>query len=213
MKAAETIPRHHILGELLLREGYHELAPGQLASLTTYFRRGLQDVEEQPGAMLELSLEPLTADVARYRALFRLVGAEWLWFGRLELDDAGLAAILSDPAITAFAAMDDEGDAGMVEIDFRNPEEAEITYFGLVPRLIGKGLGRILMQQALLYAKARGATSIMLHTCDLDAPGAIGFYQKSGFKPYRRAIEVLADPRLSGLLPREVAARIPLIEI
>jgi hypothetical protein len=51
-----------------------------------------------------------------------------------------------------------------------------------------------------------------LHTCTFDHPAAVGFYSRYGFKPYMRAIEVSADPRLTGLLPRSAAPQIPLIE-
>jgi hypothetical protein len=34
---------------------------------------------------------------------------------------------------------------------------------------------------------------------------------RSGFTPYRRAIEVADDPRLFGFLPREAAPHIPLL--
>jgi ribosomal protein S18 acetylase RimI-like enzyme len=180
--------------------------------MTTYLRRETPQIAARASRLQGLVLERLTNDIARYRVLFRQVGAEWLWFGRLELTDAALHAVLADPHVAAFAAIDQDGDAGLLEIDFRNPAEAEITYFGLVPRLQGRGFGRTLMAEAFRLVQERQVPSIMLHTCDLDAPGAIAFYQKMGFEPYRRAVEVLSDPRLSGLLPREAAARIPLIE-
>ena len=50
-----------------------------------------------------------------------------------------------------------------------------------------------------------------LHTCSLDHPDALDFYNRSGFKPFRRQVEVYDDPRLTGLLPRDAAARMPII--
>jgi hypothetical protein len=37
------------------------------------------------------------AEPAKYRLLYRRVGAKWLWWSRLAMDDAALAAIIHDP--------------------------------------------------------------------------------------------------------------------
>jgi GNAT superfamily N-acetyltransferase len=105
---------------------------------------------------------------------------------------------------------DSEGDCGIVELDFAG-EEPELVYFGLLPRLIGQGVGRALAEFAIHRAKAAGAASLMVHTCSFDAPGALAFYRKMGFVPYANALEVFTDPRLDGTLPPEAAAHVPLI--
>jgi hypothetical protein len=51
-----------------------------------------------------------------------------------------------------------------------------------------------------------------VHTCTLDHPSALGFYRAQGFTPFARAIETFDDPRLTGILPREAATQIPLLE-
>lgn len=85
--------------------------------------------------------------------------------------------------------------------------------FGLIPALNGKGHGRWLMAMALQAAWARKeVVRVWVHTCSLDAPGALGFYIKSGFVPYQRQLETFPDPRLSGHLPRDAAPQIPIIE-
>jgi hypothetical protein len=45
-------------------------------------------------------------DPAKYRLLFRRVGAKWLWWSRLALDDAALGAIIHDPQVHVFAVAD-----------------------------------------------------------------------------------------------------------
>jgi hypothetical protein len=37
------------------------------------------------------------------------------------------------------------------------------------------------------------------------------FYQRAGFRPFRRQIEVADDPRLDGIAPRDVAKHVPVI--
>jgi ribosomal protein S18 acetylase RimI-like enzyme len=78
--------------------------------------------------------------------------------------------------------------------------------------LFGKGAGRALMSHGLTAAWRRKPERIWLHTCTADHPAALGFYQKFGFVPYKRAIEIADDPRLTGQLPRDCAPHVPIIE-
>jgi GNAT superfamily N-acetyltransferase len=105
-----------------------------------------------------------------------------------------------------------EGDeAGLLELDFRHADECEVSFFGLAPEFIGAGAGRWLMNQALERAWSRPLRRLWIHTCTLDHPSALAFYLRSGFQAYRRQIETVPDPRLTGLLPRTAAPHVPLI--
>jgi GNAT superfamily N-acetyltransferase len=156
------------------------------------------------------SLE-LISDVARYRALFRRVGEPWLWFSRLVMPEAELCAILADRAVEAFALRIGGEDVGILELDFRQPGAAEIVFFGVVPEAIGTGAAPFLMDEAIARAWARPIERLWLHTCTLDHPRAVTFYLRAGFMPYKRAIEVADDPRVTGHLPRDAGPGIPLV--
>lgn len=147
-----------------------------------------------------------------YRILFRRVGAPWLWFSRLVMDDATLLPIIRDPRIELYPVMDSMGiEIGFVELDFRQPSVGEISYFGLVPELTGRGHGRWLMAESLLRAWRPGIERLTVNTCTLDHPSALNFYRAQGFVPIRRTVETFADPRAAGLLPADVAPHIPLL--
>jgi GNAT superfamily N-acetyltransferase len=103
-------------------------------------------------------------------------------------------------------------DEGLLELDFRDAGQCEIVYFGVTAPLIGSGAARWLMNRALELAWSRPVARVWLHTCTFDHPGAIPFYRRSGFHPFRRQIEVADDPRLDGTAPRHVARHIPIIE-
>ncbi len=151
-------------------------------------------------------------ELAKYRALFRRVGAPWLWFSRLVTDDDRLAAIVHDPAVRIFAAVDPVGiEVGMLELDFGEPGVCELSYVGLVPELVGQGNGRWLMEHALQRAWAPGITRVWVHTCTLDHPRALGFYRAAGFVAIRRTIETFDDPRVGGHLPADVAPHVPVL--
>ena len=146
----------------------------------------------------------------RYRTLFARVGAPWLWFSRLRMSDADLAAIVHDSGIAVHAVVDPGGiEIGMAELDFRTAGVCEISYFGLVPELAGQGHGGWLMAETLARAWAKGVARVWLHTCSLDHPNALGFYRAQGFAAIKRTIETFPDPRALGLLPVETAPQIP----
>jgi GNAT superfamily N-acetyltransferase len=189
------------------------IAPGELAAVVTSL-----EMRERPKPR-PLPASPLRMvrwkepQVEAYRILFRRVGAPWLWFSRLLLDDAALAAIICDPGVEISAVVDRAGiEIGLLELDFRTAGECEIAFFGLVPELAGKGHGGWLMTQALMLGWRKHVTRMWVHTCTLDHPAALEFYRRHGFVPYARAIESFADPRLLGVLPREAAPQVPLID-
>ena len=51
---------------------------------------------------------------------------------------------------------------------------------------------------------------MILNTCTLDHPAALAFYQKRGFAITHSEVDIVDDPRLVGLLPRDAAPHVPL---
>ena len=194
-------------------DGYTPLPAGRLAMAVVYLEQRARPAPRPDPAVGDVALVRLTdAELDRYLALFAAVGEPWLWFGRRIMPRASLAAILADPAVEAFAVTRDGADIGLLELDARSPAEVELAYFGLVPGAVGGGLGRWLMNRAIDRAWSRAPERVFVHTCNLDHPGALDFYVRSGFVPYGRAVEIAADPRLLGHLPRTAAPQVPLIE-
>src|SRR3546814_862865 len=109
------------------------------------------------------------AEPERYKALFRRVGEPWLWFSRLVMDDGTLRTILDDPLMEVYAVTNRSGqELGLLELDFRQPGECEIAFFGLVPEMTGRGHGKWLMQRAMALGWRNGVHRLWVHTCTLD---------------------------------------------
>jgi GNAT superfamily N-acetyltransferase len=126
--------------------------------------------------------------------------------------DAELTAIIADPNVELYAILDEQGhDAGMLELDFREPGQCELAFIGLVPKLAGKGHGRWLLGEAVRRAWRSGVTRVHVHTCSLDHPAALSAYRRAGFMAYKRAVERFPDPRLLGILPADCAPQVPLV--
>ena len=151
-------------------------------------------------------------DLAWYRELYARVGGPYLWASRLALGDERLGALLSDEAVEVYVFRDGARDEGLLELDFRVPGECEIVYFGVTAEYVGTGAGRFLMNRALEIAWAQPIRRFWLHTCTLDHPKAVAFYERSGFRAFKREIEIFDDPRALGHLPRDVAPGVPLFE-
>ena len=190
---------------------YEPLAVTELAAVVTYLEMCSPPDQTVPDSPLSLQ----RVDVPQpehYRELFRLVGAPWLWFSRLTLDDAHLAAIIQHPKVELYSVVDQTSrEVGMLELDLREPHDCELSFVGLVPELSGKGHGRWLLAEAVRLSWREGVDRVHVHTCSLDHPAALSAYRRAGFTPFKRSIERFPDPRLLGILPRDAAPQIPLL--
>ena len=193
-------------------DGYTDLPPGKLANVVTYLEMRTPPLPQAAPTMSEYSVRcAIRPDLDWYRRLYREIGEPWLWFSRLRLSDDELRAILHDPAVDIYALSHSGADHGLLEFDRRNFPGIELSFFGVTPALIGKGAGRALLQHCLPLAWAHHPQRVWLHTCSADHPAALGFYMKFGFVPYKRAIEIADDPRVTGEIPRSAAPHIPVI--
>lgn len=185
------------------------LPEGHIGAVVTYLemtaRPPLRPLPASP-LRLERWREP---EPARYRLLFERVGAPWLWYSRLAMDDERLRREMGE----VHAVVDRSGiEVGLLELDFRQPGQCLIRFLGLVPELAGKGHGAWLFAQTLALAWRPGVERVAVNTCTLDHPAALKAYLNAGFTACGRAFESFPDPRLAGLLPRESAPQVPLAE-
>jgi GNAT superfamily N-acetyltransferase len=179
------------------------LPPGKIDCVITYLEMTAQPTTPTPpvpaGKHALLRAEKPT--VAYYRFLYEAVGTPWLWYERRLLDDDALAKIIEDPEIEIFVLYVAGVPAGYSELDRRQPPDIELSYFGLMPEFIGRGLGRYFLRWTVDQAWTHDPGRLWVHTCSLDHPRALGLYQRTGFKPFRQASTVIDDPRASGILP------------
>jgi GNAT superfamily N-acetyltransferase len=139
--------------------------------------------------------------VSFYRYLYSTIGEDWTWVMRRLLADDDLRQILEDPGVEVNVLWVGGVPAGLAELDRRQPADAELAYFGLLPEFIGQGLGRWLLDWTIHHAWRAQPRRLWVHTCDLDHPRAIGVYRKSGFRVYDQRIEQLRLP--DGFKPPE----------
>jgi len=195
----------------MLEAGFYDVAPGHLATVVTHLELTAPAPQRACTQPEGVDLRHVPApELGWYRDVFRAVGGvPWLWFSRLVANDDDVRAVLTDPDVEVHALYRGEEALGVLELDFRDKGACELALFGVVPSLTGTTAGRFLMNAAIDLAWRPGVERFHLHTCTLDHPRALAFYQRSGFVPLRQEVEILADPRLSGVLPRTAAPHIP----
>jgi GNAT superfamily N-acetyltransferase len=189
-----------------------DVPPGKLAAVVTSLemlsRPALRPEHAGAGWHLRHAQRP---DLRWFRDLYRRVGLDWLWFSRLRMSDRALASIIHHPAVAVYSLQVADSDKGLLELDFREPDTCELSFFGVTHDLIGTGAGRWLMNRGIEIAWSHPIRRFWVHTCTYDHPSALSFYVRSGFAPFRRHVEITDDPRVDGTLPREDAAHVPII--
>ncbi len=196
--------------KLDLANGYYELPKGKLANVATFL-----DMAAPPRRTLKPFPENLTLrrvdpdNLGAYRQHFRAVGEDLMWFSRIIMDDTKLRSILSNPEIDSYLLMQGDQFCGLLELDFSPKPDCELAFFGLKKGLIGQGLGRALMDEALRQAWAKPIKRLFVHTCTFDSPEALPFYIRSGFNPVSASVEIHDDPRLTGKLPMTACPQAP----
>jgi GNAT superfamily N-acetyltransferase len=196
---------------MTLPDGTFDIPAGKIVTVITHLEMtGRADPLREPAGPRTLR-KVETPGLDWFRDLYRRVGEKWLWLSRAGMPDAELLAIIQSPLVGVYALAQDGHDEGLVELDFRVPGQCEIVSFGVTAKLIGSGAGSWMMNRTLELAWSPQVTRVWLHTCTLDHPAALAFYQRAGFRPFRRQVEIDNDPRLDGAVPRTAAAHVPMI--
>ncbi|WP_340119746.1 GNAT family acetyltransferase [Pelagibius sp. 7325] len=139
--------------------------------------------------------------VAFYRYLYNTVGGDWRWWLRRQMSDEELAGILADDRVEVFVLYVDGAPAGYFELDRREEPTIDLAYFGLMPHVVGRGLGRFLLYSAIEQAWSYDPERLTVNTNTMDHPRALPLYQKMGFVPYRQEEEEIFDPAITGVIP------------
>ncbi|MEM8871767.1 MAG: GNAT family N-acetyltransferase [Pseudomonadota bacterium] len=169
------------------------LQPGTEVDVTiTYLRMDTRPTYDRPS----LPLGPPTALIAAdtppvwyFLSLYSAVGGAYEWTDKLNESENSVRSFLHDPQVTLYTLIRSGWPAGFFLLDTRTPEVCELSYFGLVPEVVGTGLGAYLLQTAVHSGWDRPGVSVLtVETCTLDHPRALALYQKAGYVPIDQRI-------------------------
>ena len=116
---------------MILPDGYSDVPAGKIAAVVTHLEMTERPARrpDPPGVWTLRRVEAPALDW--FRDLYRRIGEEWLWFSRLQMADAELAAIIQSPLVDVYALVHDDRDEGLLELDFRDPGQCELAFFGV----------------------------------------------------------------------------------
>jgi ribosomal protein S18 acetylase RimI-like enzyme len=136
------------------------------------------------GVVIE-RVEP--ADGAVNRFFYDAVGGVYRWTDHRGRDEAWWQAHAERVETWVLTVAGER--AGYVELHAGDPRagHVHVTYFGLLERFHGAGLGGHLLTHALRRGFALGER-VWVHTCTLDGPHALANYRARGMRPYRREV-------------------------
>ena len=126
-----------------------------------------------------------------YRHLYDTVGAPYCWWLRRAMPDDQISSLIGDPLVTIDVLYEGGQPAGFYEIDRRVKHSANLSYFGLFPHMVGRGLGPSFLRVAVDQAWLGDTRSVTVNTCTADhrarcrptsprASGRSGKRRKSG---------------------------------
>ncbi|HET7408662.1 MAG TPA: GNAT family N-acetyltransferase, partial [Paracoccaceae bacterium] len=149
--------------------------------------RPRRPVPSLPAGQHAALLAAKSPPVGYFLYLYRAVGASYEWTDWLMRPVEQAEAFIGDPQVGLHTMLLDGWPGGFFILDSRRPGTVDLSYFGLVPQAIGRGLGHWLLGAAVDTAwQIPGVTRLTVNTNTLDHPRALGLYQKLGFRPIRR---------------------------
>ena len=120
------------------------------------------------------------------RQFYESVGGAWDWTDRLAWSSDEWRAYADRPTLQTWIARMEDQEAGYFELELQEGGNVQLTYFGLLPAFIGRGLGGPLLTAAIQCAWAATNTQrVWLHTCTKDHQHALANYERRGFELYR----------------------------
>lgn len=119
------------------------------------------------------------------RFLYQLVGGNWSWTDKAQWSGQQWKEYAESDRLRTFLAHYDGSVAGYYELRTDDEGGVEIAIFGLTPKFFGRGLGGVLLTNALEEAWRGQPKRVWLHTCNLDHPAALPNYQARGMTIYR----------------------------
>ncbi len=161
----------------------------------TFLRMDQAPKGPAPGLGSEFQIvRALAPSVPFYRYLYNTVGADYLWWLRRTTPDHELSALLRDKAVAIHTLYAKGEPAGFFELDARTWPDINLSYFGLMPGLIGHGTGFAFLRAAVDEVWRLGAKGMTVNTCTADHPRALPNYLRAGFSVVRQVKETWAVP-------------------
>ncbi len=120
-----------------------------------------------------------------FLSIYERVGKNYEWTDQFLKDRQEVQSFIENKHVQFFELYFDGSLAGFFVLDFRVNSTCDLSYFGLIPDYIGKGLGSFMLRYAILTAWNKDINKMLVNTNTLDHERALALYKKNGFQTIR----------------------------
>ncbi len=118
--------------------------------------------------------------------LYKQVGQNYYWTDWLHKTEKDVEGFIYNQNVNFYTLLKDEWSAGFFVLDFRVKNKCNISYLGLIPEYIGFGLGKYLLQNAILTAwNSNKIKKLTVKSSSLDHKNTIHLFKRYGFEPIK----------------------------
>ncbi len=122
-----------------------------------------------------------------YKFMHNLIGSPWGWHRRKRINDRNaMTKLVKNPKVEMLVFYNRGLPIGYSLVDMINAPVAELADFGFAPEYIGQGLGSYFLPQVLKRTFEQKINRIWLSTRNTNHHRVPNFYQKFGFKIYKK---------------------------
>ena len=149
--------------------------------------RDLKNLRFNSTKQNKFTIKKIKPDFQLNKFFYKQVGKKHRWIDRLSWTDEKWINFISNKNLETYVISESEDLIGFFELLY-NPElkETEISYFGLLEKYIGKGIGGYALSEAIKKSFKKNIKRVWLHTCTLDHPNALKNYIARGMKVFRK---------------------------
>ena len=149
--------------------------------------KSLNELVSQKKPLDDLNLikvEP--ADFQINKFFYKNVGKKHKWVDRLNWKIDNWIDYLNSLGVNTFVLKQKDELVGYFEqIYYKDKQDCEIAYFGILEEYIGKKLGGYLLTEAIKNSFLLGSKRVWVHTCSLDHDHALNNYLSRGMKIFQ----------------------------
>ena len=149
--------------------------------------KSLDELVEEKKPFNDLKLEKVRPpDFQLNKFFYKNIGKKHKWIDRLNWRNENWIDYINSIGVNTFVLKQRNELVGYFEqIYYKDKQDCEIAYFGILEEYIGKKYGGYLLTEAIKNSFLLGSKRVWVHTCSLDHHHALKNYLSRGMKIFQ----------------------------
>ncbi len=149
--------------------------------------KSLDELVEEKKPFNDLKLEKVSPpDFQLNKFFYKNIGKKHKWIDRLNWRNENWIDYINSIGVNTFVLKQRNELVGYFEqIYYKDKQDCEIAYFGILEEYIGKKYGGYLLTEAIKNSFLLGSKRVWVHTCSLDHHHALKNYLSRGMKIFQ----------------------------